>query len=169
MLVVFFLILAFALQLTWGTLGNIFQVQVQSEPLIVLFAFAVIYFPKGNRSILCFCCGWLIDLNSGGYLGVHATVLLLFSLFAPWCQRNLRICRTKAFPPFVFVMSILPAMGLWFLSIPFQSLTLQSSLWSQLETAFFNVFWSFLLWPLFMMCSRLVDYQDNERSLFLHG
>ena len=64
-------------------------------------------------------------------------------------------------------MSILPAMGLWFLSIPFQSLTLQSSLWSQLETAFFNVFWSFLLWPLFMMCSRLVDYQDNERSLFL--
>ena len=46
MLVVFFLILAFALQLTWGTLGNIFQVQVQSEPLIVLFAFRGYLFPK---------------------------------------------------------------------------------------------------------------------------
>ena len=169
MLVVFFLLLGFMTQLCWGALGNIFQVQVQSDPLIVLFAYAVLFFPTMPRIFLCFCCGWLVDLHLGGFLGVHASVLLCLSFLAPWCQRNLRVCRKKAFPLFVFVMSLLVEIGAWVFALPFQELTMQSSLFFQLETAFYNTFWSLFLWPFFMVCSRWVDYEENERPLFLHG
>ena len=81
-------------------------------------------------------------------------------------ERNLKYVEPKR-STLCFVMSILPAMGLWFLSIV--SIAHASIfLVVPVRTAFLCVLVFFAM-ASFMMCSRLVDYQDNERSLFLHG
>jgi len=156
-------------QICWGTAGHIFQTQIQSIPLVVLFAYAVIRLPPVERLWIALGAGWLIDLQLGGYLGVHAFVLFVLSFLAPWCQRNLRICRRRLFPVFVFGMSLLIGTVSWFVALPFHKVSVEFGLLFQLQTACLNALWSLILWPLFMGCSQFLTLEEDERPIFLHG
>ena len=169
MTILIFLLLGLIAQMFWGAAGHIFQAQIQSAPLVILFAYAVIRLPPGERLWIALGAGWFIDLQLGGYLGIHACVLFILVFLAPWCQRNLRVCRRKLFPIFVFCMSLLVGMVSWFVALPFNAVSVEYSLLFQLQTALLNAFWSIILWPIFMGCSQFLALEDDERPIFLHG
>ena len=69
----------------------------------------------------------------------------------------------------VFGMSLLVGMVSWFVALPFNAVSLEYSLFFQLQTATLHAIWSIILWPIFMGCSQFLALEGDERPIFLHG